>query len=109
MNNTKKIDEMLNSLDGCERAQASAFLYTRLKARMESDLLPKTPRQWFLKPAYAAGIVAIALLVNAVVLFRPQEQSTIAGSESENFQSLASEYRISDNATIFDLTGDRQP
>ena len=67
--NHKGIDETLNSLDSIKRAQAPAFFYTRLKARLERELENGGPiTRWLTRPALTLSIGVIVLVMNITVI-----------------------------------------
>lgn len=106
----KKMEEILNSLDGCQRAGAPDFFYTRLKAKMEKGMEPSTARSWVLRPVYAVAALLIVLLINAVVIFNSNTNSSFeekASVDTEAFQSIAAEYRLNDNNTLYDINQDK--
>lgn len=114
MNTSKenKINEILNSLDGCTQATAPDFFYTRLKARMEKDAAPAAARtSWMLRPAYAFAGMAIILLINVLAVFnQPGTEENTAVTETETFQSLASEYRLNEgnsSISMYNLNQDK--
>ena len=111
MNNNKnsKIEEILGSLDGTQRATAPDFFYTRLKARREKGLEPATPRPWILRPAFALTVLVGVLLINAAVIFQNNDPAeTTPASDAETLQSIAAEYSLNDNNTIlFDINQDK--
>ncbi len=105
----KQIDEILNSLNGMSKAPAPDFFYTRLKARMENDLLPgrKTAKKRILQPAFAFAALFIILLVNAVVII-VGNGSKENGAIEPDLQSFASEYRLGDNnPVLYDINQER--
>jgi len=112
MNNEKyrKIEEILNSLDGSQRATPPDFFYTRLKARMlarqsggERELQKKTKGSWILRPAYAMIALILVLTINAAVILQKDETNVNnTTSDNETVQSAAEYYSMNDN-TIYDL------
>ena len=110
MNNSKnsKIEEILGSLDGIQKATAPDFFYTRLKARMEKGLEPESKRPWILRPAFALTVLVGVLLVNAAVIFQKCDAAETAINDAEQFQSIAAEYNLNDNNTIlFEINQDK--
>lgn len=108
--NNKKTDEILGSLDGIKKASPAEFFYTRLKARMEKDLLPAGNKPGLLKPAYAFPLLVLILAVNAFAIFSKKDTSsgnTASGSEREILQSIAAEYNPSDMSSLYDLNEER--
>ena len=76
-NKENRIDEILNSLDGCTQATAPDFFYTRLKARMEKEVAPAARTSWMLRPAYAFAGMAIILLINVLAVFNQRQYSDV--------------------------------
>lgn len=68
MNNQEQekwIDEVMQSWQGAERAEASPFLLTRIRSRMSTANLPAVPP---IKIWLALGSLALLLAVNLLVL-----------------------------------------
>ncbi len=94
----KKIEEILNSLDGHRKATAPDYFYTRLKARMERQEEKGISKSWVLRPAFALWAVILVLLFNTAMLLRVESsERTSPLADTEGFQSLASEYSVNDN------------
>ena len=112
MNNEKnnKIEQILNSLDGNQRAEVPEFFYTRLKARMERELGKNgANKAWILRPAYALTTLVIVLVINiAVILKGEQTTDSNNNSDTETAQSIAAEYSLNDNNIMDDLTLDNK-
>jgi hypothetical protein len=104
-----KIEEILNSLDGNQRAEPPAFFYTRLKARMERELGQKAKgsKTWILRPAYALMALMMVLVINITVILK-EKPATDTGNngDTETVQSIAAEYSLNDNNILYDLTPD---
>ena len=93
-------DEVLDSLDGIQRATMPDFFYTRLKARMEKGYVPASPRSWILRPAYAVAALLLVLIINAAVIFKNRETKAGSGNpEIESLQSIAAEYNLNETIT----------
>jgi len=109
MNNerNKKIEEILSSLNGNQRAPAPAFFYTRLKARMEKELNKGRNPIWILRPAYALAALAMLLIINAAVILQKDETDVNTNTaDNETVQSAAEYYSMNDN-TIYDLNPEK--
>lgn len=92
-NNSRRIDEVMNSLEGMQRAKAPDFMYTRLQARMEKEFDQGGPLgRWLTKPVLALSIAAVILIINATTVLKMWEQGTSAASTSESAQVVASDY-----------------
>lgn len=110
MEKNRQIEDILGSLDQCQRALAPDFLYTRLKARLERENDVAPARIWLLKPAYAMAAVIAVLLLNAFILLNKNDNKVqVASSDIDTFQSIAADYRLNDNNNLYDLTEERQP
>lgn len=107
----KKTEEILSSLDGLAKATAPDFFYTRLKARMEKGLEPGTRKLWIWRPAYALAALVLLMVLNAAILLQGQgrnensDNNNIADAEAA--QSIAAEYSLNDNNTVYDLNFDK--
>ena len=105
----KRIEEALNSLDGCKKATAPDFFYTRLRARMERELIKNKNRNWVLRPVYIVSALFLVLAVNVFVLLSGRDETTTtAADNNESFQqSIAAEYNLNDINTVYDLNQDK--
>ena len=105
-----RIEEALNSLDGCKRATAPDFFYTRLRGRMERELTPKnTSRSWVLRPVYIVFALFLVLALNVFVLLSGRDETTTATADNNESiqQSIAAEYSLNDINTVYDLNQDK--
>ena len=69
-NTNEKIASTMRSLENIKTAEPSAYFYTRLKARMEAELLKNIISiPWFAKPKYAFSILGCILILNAFTFF----------------------------------------
>lgn len=105
----KRLDEILESLDTVKKATAPDFFYSRLMARMEKTLPENNKRVWLLKPVYAVAILILILAINAVVFFssKNDESASIVNENETLQQSIASEYSLADNNSIYDFNSDK--
>ena len=92
-NNNSRIDAVLNSLEGMQRAKAPDFLYTRLRGRMEQEF-DQGGRlgRWLTRPVLALTIAAIILIINATTVLKMWESNTASNSYVESGQQVAAEY-----------------
>lgn len=102
-----KVEEILNSLDGCTKATVPDFFYTRLKARMDHETALPVRQSWVLRPAFAVTALVLVLLVNAFVLFQRNKTNSNLASDTDTLQSVAAEYSLNDNSNVYDLSQDR--
>jgi hypothetical protein len=90
MNGTpEKIEQVLSSLDGLQRAEASPFLYTRLKGRLQkvNEFVPARIA-W----GIAAALGVVLLLNLATIKQLPAQHQTVTNNGAA---LVASEYAIS--------------
>jgi hypothetical protein len=109
MNNerNKKIEQILESLDANQRATAPEFFYTRLIARMERELAleKRHTKTWLLRPAYALAALVLVLVINITVILKEEPVTESSpNSDTETAQSIAAEYSLNENNTLYDLT-----
>ncbi|HEY6063675.1 MAG TPA: hypothetical protein VIV35_08710 [Chitinophagaceae bacterium] len=109
-----RIEEVLSSLDGSKRAAAPDFFYTRLRARMlarheggESGLVNNNSRHWQLRPVYIISALLLVIFINVFVFLRGQHETTTADNNESVQQSIAAEYSLNDNNTVYDLNLDK--
>jgi hypothetical protein len=109
MNNdkNKKIEEILSSFDGTQRAAVPDFFYTRLKARMQKGFEPETKKSGVLRPAFALTVLAAVLLINAIVILKGESSKQTDTNDTDTLQSIAAEYSLNDNNSVYDLTQDK--
>ncbi|WEK35686.1 MAG: hypothetical protein P0Y53_24635 [Candidatus Pseudobacter hemicellulosilyticus] len=102
---SKKIEEVLNSLDGLQRAQAPAFFYTRLRARMDNEL--ENARSGLLgrlltRPALSLSLAAIIVLLNITTITRMWNQDSQYTESSQ--QTATTDYALATYA-VYDEGG----
>ncbi|HLO83004.1 MAG TPA: hypothetical protein VK166_18705 [Chitinophagaceae bacterium] len=78
----RQIDLTMGSLDGMSKAEAPAFFYTRLMARMESgtDSIWTRSLAFLARPAVALSILFVFLLINGYLIM------TNLNQQEENIQ-----------------------
>lgn len=93
----ERIEQILNAWDGAKKAEAPAYFYTRLKARMEKE--SATPvKSWLLRPVFVVAALVVVIIINAFIYFQPQTPTITSIPDDElSIQSIAAEYNLSDN------------
>ena len=93
---TQKVEAVLNSLDGIEKAAPQPFFYTRLMVRMEQ--VNESPwNKWMQvisKPSVAVAILSLFILLNGVMLFSRSNQ------EEDNNTSM-NDYSLVQHSTYY--------
>jgi hypothetical protein len=89
-------EDILNSLNGMKRAEAPAFLYTRIEGRLHNakTVLPA----WVSRPAFSFAILALLLIVNVVAFTRYQQ--TQSASAVSGIQGFAEEYSLTGSSVF---------
>ncbi|MBV9989158.1 MAG: hypothetical protein JO301_15875 [Chitinophagaceae bacterium] len=88
------IEETLQSLDGISRAEAPAFFYTRLQARLDKQQEPGASWWWFGKPAFSFATLALLLVLNVAALTRYLKKSDQPVQQTTGIQGFAKEYDL---------------
>lgn len=81
----KQIEETLGSFDKMERAEPQDFFYTRLKARMESELIQQPKLRWLLKPTVVVPLLLIAVSMNVLTIQKIGKSQDTSLSEKDQF------------------------
>lgn len=79
-----KIDEILSSLDGIQRAGARPFMYTRVMARMQSEDRTVWGRvvSYIARPAVALACMIAVIATNAYFITKTEKQEEEAAAIS---------------------------
>ncbi len=82
-------DQVMNSLDGIQRAETQPFFYTRLMARMEGGEMNGWNRwmAYLSRPAVSLALLLVFLMINGYLIFSRLE------SEPE-MSAIASDYAV---------------
>jgi|LakMenEpi03Aug12_release.lakeMendotaPanAssembly.Ray.scaffolds.fasta_scaffold782566_2 hypothetical protein len=84
-------EEIINSLDGIQRAEPSPFLYTRIHARLlkKQDNPVYTAFSFLTRPSVIMAMVMLILLVNGYIMFN---RNAFLQNQDEMGQTIAAEY-----------------
>lgn len=84
------IEEIIDSLDGLERAEPSPFFYTRVQARLvEKQSSPYTTAfRLITRPAFVMAVVMLIIVVNGYIMYNRSELQ----QQDEIGQTIAAEY-----------------
>jgi hypothetical protein len=65
----KKIDEVMQSMDGIEKASPRPFLFTRIEARMQNERNVWSKISSFVaRPVVAFACICLVLVINSIVI-----------------------------------------
>lgn len=94
----KKIEDEIEKTwqlgENLHRAEMPAFFYTRLKARMENELISSPKTAWLLKPAFVVPILLLVLSINVLTVstfIKERKGKEAAVSSQKAFQN---EYQL---------------
>lgn len=89
-NNSSSIDQVLESLEGIQRAKAPGFMYTRIQSRMEKEFdQVGLIGRWLTRPALTLSLAAIILIANVTTVFQMMKQNS-ATPAADNSPVVAS-------------------
>jgi hypothetical protein len=102
MNNTEEnINDMINSLEGMQRATPGPFFFTRVSARLQRE----QRNSWQIivrliaRPAIAITGLCVVLLINVWAVLN---QSAVTASSAQNTEpALTDEYIIASNSLYY--------
>jgi hypothetical protein len=97
----EKIEQVLQSLDGIQRAEPMPFFYTRLHARMQKEKEVESIG-WMpvRKPVWLIATLFVFLLLNGIMIKQSARLSSNKHSTSEtaSLQSFASEFELNNTS-----------
>ena len=79
-------DQVINSLDGIQRAETQPFFYTRLMARMETGEMNGWNRwmAYLARPVVSLSVLLVFLMINGyLILTRLESQPEISAPASD--------------------------
>lgn len=103
----KNIDQLLESLDGMQKASAPDFFHTRLMAKLEKNQLRSKPSVWgfMLKPLPVLAMLGCLIVLNIYTLnTMMNNKSQSSATQQEGIMSFASEYDLYNTVDITDKT-----
>jgi hypothetical protein len=74
--NDKRIEEILNSLEGAQRATPGPYFFTRLQQRLKSTPASTWEKigRWISQPVVAFGSLLLIILLNIALVFNPADK-----------------------------------
>ena len=104
----QEVEKTLNSLDNIQRAEASPYLFTRVKAALQKEEKSFwTIATGFLsKPVVAIATILITIMINAAVFFNAPSSEAVQNNQNGE-QIFASDYDLT-ATTFYDATVDQQ-
>lgn len=89
-----RVESIMGSLGGIQRAAAPNFFYTRLKAKMQPAEAQK--KFFMLRPAFITAVLSVLLIVNVVSLVKMDKKVkpgiTVKSDSPAGIESFAKAY-----------------
>jgi len=94
MEKKKEIENIINSLEGVQKASPGDFFFTRVQARRHKEEISLWGRiaYFITKPTVALATLCLICLLNAAALFYRQEFSSATGMADQVEQITADDY-----------------
>ena len=98
----KKINEVMQSLDGIEKASPAPFFFTRLEARMqrEKNIWEKIS-SFVAQPIVVLGCIFLVIMINAAVIFSSSNSNNLTDQQNSEI-ATADEYNLV-SSTFYDF------
>ncbi len=95
-------EEIINSLDGIQRAEPSPFLYTRIHARLHrnENSMVFTIFRYITKPSFVMAVVMLIILVNGFIMYNRIEMQQ---NQEDMSQTIAAEYGRQNTINPYEL------
>jgi hypothetical protein len=90
----QKLETVLNSLDGIQRAKPTPYFYTRLRAKMARGERGWSVAGLISRPAYALAMVCTVILINVWIVMSDKEEDPVAAFPKTAVQQLPDEYNV---------------
>ena len=100
MSNKFTTEQIINSLDGIQRAEPAPFLYTRIRGRMAKEDAGQIMHMFRLitSPVFSLAIACFFVVINGYFLMSNLNKDTVV---DENSQAVAAEYiQLPDNPYV---------
>lgn len=95
-------EEIINSLDGIQRAEPAPFFYTRVHARLlKSQTTPFLPIFKIIsRPQFVMAMVMLIILVNGYIMYT---RNKMQFNQEEMGQTIAAEYSRQNTINPYEL------
>jgi hypothetical protein len=99
----KKIDEIMDSMDGMKRAAPRPFLFTRLEARMQNERNVWNKFSSFVaRPVVAFACICFVVILNAMVIFLSNTSGNSLAQQGSELATVDEYSQISYNLYDFE-------
>jgi hypothetical protein len=98
--NNKRVEEIMNSLDGLQPANTSPYLYTKIIRRLDQqESRWKTIASFLSRPVIAIGLSILLLLMNTWIIL--YNKPLTIDDKTDQLTALAQEYHF-EQPTLLD-------
>jgi hypothetical protein len=94
MENNKRTERVLGSLDGLQKAMAPDFFYTRLTGRMQREEEPVRKPFFLLRPVFITAALSVVLIINIFSLTQLNKKTTKQTNSPATIESFATAYNM---------------
>ena len=96
----KRVDKIVESLNGLQKAVAPDYFYTRLTGKMQNELVSDSKPFFLLRPAFAASVLAVLFIINVISItqFNKQIKQT---NKPVTIESFTEAYGMN-SATVYE-------
>ena len=110
----KRVEEVLNSLDGIRRAEPQPWLFSRIKARLSHEDAEEmtvwgTLGSFLSKPAVAIASLCVIMLFNGVLLLNRPTKISSTGIAAQSEQTASDNESYIASSSSFDFENLVQP
>lgn len=98
----KQIDDILQSLDGMQRAELQPFFYTRLQAKLENRGTERNTWAWVSKPVFSFATLLLLLVLNIVAISSYLGSKKVVAQTATGIENFAKEYDLDGSSAYTD-------
>jgi len=93
----ERINKIMESLDGIDRAEAPYFFTSKLLTKLKAQ--PEKPKRiFFLRPAFVVAAVTIMVLINVILLTKTSNVQVNNVQQEATIESFAEAYHLTTNS-----------
>jgi hypothetical protein len=98
----QRIDEILESFNGMQRAETHPFFYTRLQAKLEYRVNKKNSWDWAGKPVFSFATLLLLLVLNIIAVSAYLNTKKVATQTLTDIENFAKEYSLDESSVYTD-------
>lgn len=94
MENNKRTERIMSSLDGLHKAAVPDFFYTRLTGRMQNETRQVEKPFFMLRPAFITAALSLVFIINIFSLMQLNKKTTKQTNGPASIESFATAYNM---------------